>query len=127
MLSQGVIRKMTNHRMIPHVFGTLYTPHLPPKTMMEFMGIVKYEIVNRYVNFSRAERVGQFVSATGAFLATRCSRRKRSHATLGGGAPSWPGKAFEALLERARNAASRKLNRGFLRYVLSLADNSRRR
>ncbi len=109
---------MTTHRMGRHVFGTVYAPHLPPKTMMEFMGIVKYEIVNRYVNFERAEKVGQFMDATAAVLATRRSRRGPPHAApvgrgMGGG--GGPGN----LPERVK-----MLNRGHLRYRLSLADAS---
>ncbi len=117
ILSDGEIRKMTTHRMGRHVFGTVYAPHLPPKAMMEFMGIVKYEIVNRYVNFERAEKVGQFMDATAAVLATRCSRRRQSHGSpvgrdMGGGGPG-------NLPERVK-----MLNRGHLRYRLSLADAS---
>lgn len=96
------VRLMTTHRMGRHVFGTVYTPHLPRKTMMEVMGVVHYDIVNRYVNFSRSGRVGQFLNATPAVLATRCSRRMRFLAPLGGAISGWPGEAFEALPKRAR-------------------------
>ncbi len=104
----------------------VYTPHLPRKTLMEVMGVVHYHSVNSYVNFSRSERVRQFLNATPAVLGTRCSRRMRFRALLGGAISGWPGEAFEALLERGRTFASRKPSRGLLRYVLSIEDSSER-
>jgi hypothetical protein len=47
-----------------HVFGTVYAPQLPAKTLMEYMGITKFSVVQRYINFSKAEKVEQFEKAT---------------------------------------------------------------
>jgi integrase len=58
------IRKMTTHKMGRHVFGTVYAPQLPAKTLMEYMGITKFSVVQRYINFSKAEKVEQFEKAT---------------------------------------------------------------
>ncbi len=58
------IRQMTTHRMGRHVFGTVYAPQLPTKTLMEYMGITKFSVVQRYINFSKAEKVDQFEQAT---------------------------------------------------------------
>jgi hypothetical protein len=57
-------RKMTTHKMGRHVFGTVYAPRLPAKTLMEYMGITKFSVVQRYINFSKAEKVDQFERAT---------------------------------------------------------------
>jgi len=62
--SQDEIRKMTTHKMGRHVFGTVYAPLLPAKTLMEYMGITKFSVVQRYINFSKAEKVDQFERAT---------------------------------------------------------------
>jgi len=56
--------KMTTHRMGRHVFGTVYAPQLPAKTLMEYMGITKFSVVQRYINFSKTEKVDQFERAT---------------------------------------------------------------
>ena len=58
------IRKMTTHKMGRHVFGTVYAPQLPAKTLMEYMGITKFSVVQRYINLSKAEKVDQFEKAT---------------------------------------------------------------
>src|SRR2546422_8441599 len=62
--SQDEIRKMTTHKMGRHVFGTVYAPQLPAKTLMEYMGITKFSVVQRYINFSKTEKVEQFEKAT---------------------------------------------------------------
>jgi len=64
IFSQDEIRKMTTHKMGRHVFGTVYAPLLPAKTLMEYMGITKFSVVQRYINFSKAEKVDQFERAT---------------------------------------------------------------
>ena len=58
------IPKMTTHKMGRHVFGTVYAPQLPAKTLMEYMGITKFSVVQRYINFSKLEKVDQFEKAT---------------------------------------------------------------
>src|SRR5438552_632635 len=58
------IPKMTTHKMGRHVFGTVYAPQLPAKTLMEYMGITKFSVVQRYINFSKTEKVEQFERAT---------------------------------------------------------------
>jgi integrase len=58
------IQKMTTHKMGRHVFGTVYAPQLPAKTLMEYMGITKFSVVQRYINFSKTEKVDQFERAT---------------------------------------------------------------
>ena len=55
---------MTTHKMGRHVFGTVYAPQLPAKTLMEYMGITKFSVVQRYINFSKTEKVDQFERAT---------------------------------------------------------------
>ena len=62
--SQEEIRKMTTHKMGRHVFGTVYAPQLPAKTLMEYMGITKFSVVQRYINFSKSQKVDQFEKAT---------------------------------------------------------------
>jgi integrase len=62
--SEAEIQQMTTHRMGRHVFGTVYAPQLPAKTLMEYMGITKFSVVQRYINFSKAEKVEQFERAT---------------------------------------------------------------
>jgi hypothetical protein len=64
LFSAEEIRKMTTHKMGRHVFGTVYAPQLPAKTLMEYMGITKFSVVQRYINFSKAEKVEQFEKAT---------------------------------------------------------------
>jgi len=64
VFSEDEIRKMTTHRMGRHVFGTVYAPQLPAKTLMEYMGITKFSVVQRYINFSKIEKVKQFEKAT---------------------------------------------------------------
>jgi len=64
MFSGAEIRKMTTHKMGRHVFGTVYAPQLPAKTLMEYMGITKFSVVQRYINFSKTEKVEQFERAT---------------------------------------------------------------
>jgi len=64
MFSQEEIRKMTTHKMGRHVFGTVYAPQLPAKTLMEYLGITKYSVVQRYINFSKTEKIDQFERAT---------------------------------------------------------------
>src|SRR5207245_7492634 len=56
VFSQEEIRKMTTHKMGRHVFGTVYAPQLPAKTLMEYMGITKFSVVQRYINFSKTEK-----------------------------------------------------------------------
>ncbi len=64
VFSQEEIRKMTTHKMGRHVFGTVYAPQLPAKTLMEYMGITKFSVVQRYINFSKADKIEQFERAT---------------------------------------------------------------
>src|SRR2546426_2010329 len=64
LFSQEEVRKMTTHKMGRHVFGTVYAPQLPAKTLMEYMGITKFSVVQRYINFSKTEKVEQFEKAT---------------------------------------------------------------
>jgi integrase len=64
VFSQEEVQKMTTHKMGRHVFGTVYAPQLPAKTLMEYMGITKFSVVQRYINFSKAEKVEQFEKAT---------------------------------------------------------------
>jgi integrase len=64
VFSPEEIRKMTTHKMGRHVFGTVYAPQLPAKTLMEYMGITKFSVVQRYINFSKVEKVDQFERAT---------------------------------------------------------------
>src|SRR5437867_4919713 len=64
VFSDVEIRKMTTHKMDRHVFGTVYAPQLPAKTLMEYMGITKFSVVQRYINFSKTEKVEQFERAT---------------------------------------------------------------
>ena len=64
LFSPEEIRKMTTHKMGRHVFGTVYAPQLPAKTLMEYMGITKFSVVQRYINFSKTEKVEQFERAT---------------------------------------------------------------
>src|SRR2546425_12874191 len=64
LFSVAEIRKMTTHKMGRHVFGTVYAPQLPAKTLMEYMGITKFSVVQRYINFSKTEKVEQFERAT---------------------------------------------------------------
>ena len=64
MFSPEEIHKMTTHKMGRHVFGTVYAPQLPAKTLMEYMGITKFSVVQRYINFSKTEKVEQFEKAT---------------------------------------------------------------
>jgi hypothetical protein len=64
VFSPEEIRSMTTHKMGRHVFGTVYAPQLPAKTLMEYMGITKFSVVQRYINFSKAEKVDQFERAT---------------------------------------------------------------
>jgi len=64
VFSADETRKMTTHKMGRHVFGTVYAPQLPAKTLMEYMGITKFSVVQRYINFSKTEKVEQFERAT---------------------------------------------------------------
>ncbi len=64
VFSDSEIRKMTTHKMGRHVFGTVYAPQLPAKTLMEYMGITKFSVVQRYINFSKADKIEQFERAT---------------------------------------------------------------
>ncbi len=64
VFSENEIRKMTTHKMGRHVFGTVYAPQLPAKTLMEYMGITKFSVVQRYINFSKTEKVEQFERPT---------------------------------------------------------------
>ncbi len=71
VFSPEEIHKMTTHRMGRHVFGTVYAPQLPAKTLMEYMGITKFSVVQRYINFSKAEKIDQFERATKNIVAKR--------------------------------------------------------
>lgn len=64
VFSQEEIQRMTSHKMGRHVFGTVYAPQLPAKTLMEYMGTTKFSVVQRYINFSKVEKVEQFEQAT---------------------------------------------------------------
>ena len=64
VFSNDEIHKMTSHKMGRHVFGTVYAPQLPAKTLMEYMGITKFSVVQRYIDFSKTEKVEQFERAT---------------------------------------------------------------
>lgn len=73
VFSQEEIRKMTTHKMGRHVFGTVYAPQLTAKTLMEYMGITKFSVVQRYINFSKREKVEQFEQATEKILRRQIS------------------------------------------------------
>src|SRR3989475_11447123 len=79
VFSNEEIRKMTTHKMGRHVFGTVYAPQLPAKTLMEYMGITKFSVVQRYINFSKTEKIEQFERATKNIEVGRApNRRSRS-------------------------------------------------
>src|SRR2546428_7799448 len=79
VFSNEEIRKMTTHKMGRHVFGTVYAPQLPAQTLMEYMGITKFSVVQRYINFSKTEKIEQFERATKNIEVGRApNRRSRS-------------------------------------------------
>src|SRR2546422_9790547 len=79
LFSQEGVRKMTTPKMGRHVFGTVYAPLLPAKTLMEYMGITKFSVVQRYINFSKTEKIEQFERATKNIEVGRApNRRSRS-------------------------------------------------
>jgi len=75
LFSQEEVRKMTTHKMGRHVFGTMYAPQLPAKTLMEYMGITKFSVVQRYINFSKTEKVEQFERATRSIVGVEKTRK----------------------------------------------------
>src|SRR5437867_9713753 len=85
---------MTTHKMGRHVFGTVYAPQLPAKTLMEYMGITKFSVVQRYINFSKTETVEQFERATRSIVGVEKP-----------GTPSTPIGEPEALLHQLRPMA----------------------
>jgi len=94
LFSQEEVRKMTTHKMGRHVFGTVYAPQLPAKTLMEYMGITKFSVVQRYINFSKTEKVEQFERATRSIVGVEKTRK---------GSP--PISVPEALLDQLRPLA----------------------
>ncbi len=104
------IRKMTTHKMGRHVFGTVYAPQLPAKTLMEYMGITKFSVVQRYINFSKAEKVDQFEQATRNITAKSAPER-RTHAS-GEGA---------ALVEALRRLAPKGKERAWAAFLDGLS------
>lgn len=76
---------------------TLYASRMPSKTLMEYMGISKFNVVWRYMNFTRAEKVAQFERATRSIL---------------GSGRAWQGEAGEgyamAIIEGLRGLLSGK-------------------
>ncbi len=76
--SDAEIQKMTTHKMGRHVFGTVYASQLPAKTLMEYMGITKFSVVQRYINFSKAEKVEQFERATQSIMRNGANGKGRS-------------------------------------------------
>jgi integrase len=107
--SQEEIRKMTTHKMGRHVFGTVYAPQLPAKTLMEYMGITKFSVVQRYINFSKAEKVDQFEKATKKILGTQHRYAESSPA----GGP-------EALLDQLRSMAPLGKEQAWIAFLNSL-------
>src|SRR3989442_5420973 len=108
VFSQEEIRKMTTHKMGRHVFGTVYAPQLPAKTLMEYMGITKFSVVQRYINFSKTEKIEQFERATariavGTELSSTTSKRDDDASKLLGQlrrlAPTGKKLAWQAFLE----------------------------
>ncbi len=94
IFSREEVLKMTTHKMGRHVFGTAYAPQLPAKTLMEYMGITKFSVVQRYINFSKVEKVDQFEKATKKILGVHPPYRGTSPAGLP-----------EALLDQLRSMA----------------------
>src|SRR5712691_348287 len=110
VFSDEEIRKMTTHRMGRHVFGTVYAPLLPAKTLMEYMGITKFSVVQRYINFSKTEKVEQFERATQNIAASRSTApttQVDAHALdmlqkLGSVAPKGNARSWGAFLDGLR-------------------------
>jgi len=97
---------MTTHKMGRHVFGTVYAPQLPAKTLMEYMGITKFSVVQRYINFSKTEKVDQFERATQKILYSGVSQVSRS-----------PPQLAPLLLEQLRTLAPPGRERAWLAFV----------
>src|SRR2546427_10193209 len=53
----------------------MYAPQLPAKTLMEYMGITKFSVVQRYINFSKTEKVEQFERATRSIVGVEKTRK----------------------------------------------------
>lgn len=100
------IRKMTTHQMGRHVFGTVYAPQLPAKTLMEYMGITKFSVVQRYINFSKTEEVDQFERATKNIIDAGTPREHR-HSTI----------AVVALLDELRPLAPRGREQAWMAFL----------
>jgi len=100
------IRKMTTHKMGRHVFGTVYAPQLTAKTLMEYMGITKFSVVQRYINFSKAEKVEQFEMAT---------RNIVENSDLNG--PPAGGSGISVLLEKLRDLAPRGREKAWFAFL----------
>src|SRR2546425_1636405 len=108
VFSNEEIRKMTTHKMGRHVFGTVYAPQLPAQTLMEYMRITKFSVVQRYINFSKTEKIEQFERATariavGTELSSTTSKRDDDASKLLGQlrrlAPTGKERAWQAFLE----------------------------
>lgn len=61
--TEAEIAMLKSHSIGRHTFGTYYAPVLPAKTGMDYMGIEKFEVYQRYINFSKGEKVDQFEKA----------------------------------------------------------------
>jgi len=102
---------MTTHKMGRHVFGTVYAPQLPAKTLMEYMGITKFSVVQRYINFSKTEKVEQFERATRNI--TGDADTKNSLTTSN---------SASAVLEHLRGLAPRGHEKAWLTFLDGLRD-----
>src|SRR2546428_9232423 len=74
-LSREEVRRSTTNKRGRPVFGTMYAPQLPAKTLMEYMGITKFSVVQRYINFSKTEKVEQFERATRSIVGVEKTRK----------------------------------------------------
>jgi integrase len=106
MFSADEIGKMTTYKMGRHVFGTVYAPQLPAKTLMEYMGITKFSVVQRYMNFSKTERVDQFEKATKNIIDAGTPREHR-HSAI----------AAVALLDELRPLAPRGREQAWMAFL----------
>lgn len=101
---------MTTHKMGRHVFGTVYAPQLPAKTLMEYMGITKFSVVQRYINFSKSEKVDQFEKATRNIV----NGTTLTHAGV-------PGVDMSKVIEQLANVAPRGKEKAWTSFLKGLA------